>query len=171
MTLLMKWCSYTSLLTLSLSWSCLECCVCVFMWPSKIFRKSYCFEIPRTFMSFLAWLVNRSPSKVWLCCQVRSFWHTFSGQRVGFVPKPYLTLFLSKGISCFTCAKVRFLWIYYPSNLWFEIGLSSNQNQSQGLSWWCFYLWFSLEYIIIPFSLTNNFALFRQHMSPYSWKI
>jgi hypothetical protein len=72
MTFLMKWCSYTSLLTLSPSWSCLECCACVLMWPSKIFSKSYCFEIPRPFMSFLAWLVNRSLSKVSLCCQVRN---------------------------------------------------------------------------------------------------
>jgi hypothetical protein len=29
MTFLMKWCSYTSLLTLSPSWSCLECWVCI----------------------------------------------------------------------------------------------------------------------------------------------
>jgi hypothetical protein len=32
-------------------------------------------------------------------------------------------------------------------------------------------LWFSLEYIIIPFGPTNIFALFLQHMSPSSWSI
>jgi hypothetical protein len=31
--------------TLSPSWSCLECCVRVLMWPSDIHSKSYCFEI------------------------------------------------------------------------------------------------------------------------------
>jgi hypothetical protein len=86
--------------TLSPSWSCLECCVRVLMWPSKIFSNSYCFEIPRTFLSFLVWLVNRSLSKVSLCCQVHSFWRTFFGQRVGFVPK------LSRP-HCFPC-KARF---------------------------------------------------------------
>jgi hypothetical protein len=44
MTFLMKWCSYTSLLTLSLSWSCLECWVCILMWLSQILSNSYCFE-------------------------------------------------------------------------------------------------------------------------------
>jgi hypothetical protein len=72
MASLMKWCSYTSLLTLSPSGSCLECWACILLWPSEIHSKSYCFEIPRTFLSFLAWLVNRSLSEVWLCCQVRN---------------------------------------------------------------------------------------------------
>jgi hypothetical protein len=73
MTFLMKWCSYTSLLTLSLSWSCLECWLCILLWPSEISSKSYCFEIQGPL--HLAWLVNRSLSEVWLCCQVYSGTH------------------------------------------------------------------------------------------------
>jgi hypothetical protein len=72
MTSLMKWCSYTSLLTLSPSWSCLECRVCVLMWPSESLSNSYCFSSQGHFLSFLGWLVNRSLSKVWLCCQVHN---------------------------------------------------------------------------------------------------
>jgi hypothetical protein len=53
-------------------------------------------------------------------------------------------------------------------HLWFEIGLSSNQTQSQGLSWWCFYLWYFTVVHLHPFGLTNTFALFIQYMSPSS---
>jgi hypothetical protein len=81
MTFLMKWCSYTSLLTLSPSWSCLECWVCILMWPSKILSKLYCFEIQGPL--HLAWLVHRSLSKVWLCFQVCTFRHTSSVKELG----------------------------------------------------------------------------------------
>jgi hypothetical protein len=57
------------------------------------------------------------------------------------------------------------------SHLWIEIGLSSNQAQSQGLSWWCFYLWYFTIVHLHAFGLTNTFALFIQHISPSSWNI
>jgi hypothetical protein len=57
------------------------------------------------------------------------------------------------------------------SHLWFEIGLSSNQAQSQGLSWWCFYLWYFTVVHLHAFGLTNNFALFIPHVSSSSWNI
>jgi hypothetical protein len=78
--------------------------------------------------------------------------------------KGYLVLFMMKQDSISTLNLLS-----SQSLIW--VGLSSNQTRSEGQSWWCFYLWFSLEYLIISFGLTNTFALFLQHMSPLSWSI
>jgi hypothetical protein len=70
MASLMKWCSYTPLLTLSLSWSCLECWVCILLWPSEIHSKSYCFEIEEHFVSFFSMIGYPTTKLSMIVCQL-----------------------------------------------------------------------------------------------------
>jgi hypothetical protein len=86
--------------------------------------------------------------------------------------KLYLTLSFLKGYLVLSCWSkiISPLWICYLPIFDLSLGyrhikLSPKDHLGGVLPW------FLLECIIIPFGLTNTFALFLQHMSPSSWSI
>ena len=69
--ILLKWCSYTSLVTLSPSCSCLGMLGCERWCGHPMFLTILIALKSNDICVILSWLVNRSLSEVWPCCQVR----------------------------------------------------------------------------------------------------